>query len=519
MKHLLQRLLSENNYRLNEYDVSLHLLSHPDYPSIKSLTDTLDYFKVENAAFQMDPSLMANLPKVFIAETKKNDYYEIVLIKIKNESIRVINDRGELTRTSKQHFKDIWNGKAVAVEPLQLGIFKARSTSWLIPLLLVTFVLCFQLLNYNFFALIGTITLLIGFAITFLILLDEYRETPPILNKLCKVITENSSCLEVTKDARAKILKKFSLGDLSGILLSYLLLTQTFIGWNPLLGLVMTFFILLMVLYSLYLQFFLIRKWCVLCLAISCLFLIYSTICIIALIDQPKIFQLSYFLKFGSIMCGISYLWYVASNLYRRNNNLVKIEREYLQLKRNVQTFSILLSNERKITAFSQEAQNITFGNAKAEIEILAITNPLCGYCKEAFYEYKKLLSRTGELIKLNFIFNVANNQDSNAWIISNLIIALYRQEGSEKCWAAIEEWFHSRNIDAWLTKYERVPVPNQTSLHFQWCKENKIYHTPATVLDGHLYPTTYAVSDFALLVEDYLANKRSKLQDDILKD
>lgn len=518
MKLLLERLLSENNYRLDEHDVSLQLLSHPDYPSIKSITDTLDYFKVENAALQIDSSLLGHLPEVFIAETKENDFTEMVLVKVKKESIRVVNDRGEFTRTSKQHFKDIWNGKAVAVEPLPHRLFKTRFPG-LVPLLLVTFVLCFQLLDYNFFALTGNVTLLLGFAITFLILLDEYREMPPMLNKLCKAINENSNCLEVAKDARGKIFKKFSLGDLSGVLLSSLLLTQTIVGWNPSLGLVMIFFILPVLLYSLYLQFFLIKKWCVLCLAISCLFLLYSAICFIALIGQPKIFQLSYFLKFGVILVGISYLWFVASNLFRRNNELSKTESAFFQFKRNARTFSILLSHEQKITALGQDAPHITFGNAKAEIAFMAITNPLCGYCKDAFYEYKKLLDHTGELIKLDFIFNVANREDSNAWIISNQMIALYRQEGSEKCWVAMEEWFHSRNIDAWLTKYQRVAVTNQTSLHIQWCAENKIYHTPATVLDGHLYPTTYAVGDFALLAEDYLANKRSKLQDDILKD
>lgn len=510
MKLLLESLLYENNYRLNQDDVFLHLLSHPDYPSMKSITDTLDYFKIENAAFQVDAALLTQLPKVFITETQKNDYFETILVKKNKHSIKVLNENGKYTTTSIERFKNIWGGKVIAVEPLPFSLSKITSTR-LIPLSLVVFVLCFQLFDYNFFALVSTVILLVCFAITLLTMSARHSEMQPAFNKVCKTITGNNNCLAVAKDMRAQIFGRFDLSDLSGVLLSSLLVMQFIAGWNPLLGLVITVFTVPVIFYSLYLQHFVLKKWCLLCLAISGLLIMYSAICAIALIYEYQRFQLLYFLKFGFVMSGVAYLWYVIGNLSKKNDELSKSERAYLQFKRNAETFSILHSNEPKITMLSENAAQITFGNTNAEIVIQAITNPLCGFWQGAFYQYKKLLANGQSLFKVNFIFNVATREDSNAWLISNLMIAIYKQEGAAKCWNAIDEWFESRNLDAWLSKYKQTAIlTDETLSHNQWCADNKIYHTPATVLDGHLYPRMYMVSDFELLAVDYLTNEAS---------
>ena len=54
--------LRKSGYRLNAQDFHAHLLSNPTYPSIKSVTDTLDYFGVSNMAAMIPRNSILELP-------------------------------------------------------------------------------------------------------------------------------------------------------------------------------------------------------------------------------------------------------------------------------------------------------------------------------------------------------------------------------------------------------------------------------------------------------------------------
>ena len=64
---ILQSYLKKEGYSINLDDFKLQLLSNPSYPSVKSITDTLDYFGVENIAANVPKDALNQLPNFFLA--------------------------------------------------------------------------------------------------------------------------------------------------------------------------------------------------------------------------------------------------------------------------------------------------------------------------------------------------------------------------------------------------------------------------------------------------------------------
>ena len=408
------------------------------------------------------------------------------------------------------------------IEPLPTKPFTHGKT--LLPILLFfgLLIISLQWIDYQLGAFASLITLLFGFAVSLFIVLEEYGNTAPIIKKVCKAFSESSSCTEVSKSEHGKIFKTAGLSDLSAIFFSSLLLTQILVGWHPMLGVGLSIVILPVILYSLYLQAFVLKNWCLLCFGIIASLLIYVGVNLLSLFNHPESFELSYFLKFIFILSSVLVIWTTLLPYYKKYTSLTKSERDYLLFKRNIDTFSSLLAHEDQVAPIGKAITPLTFGDPVAPIELVAITNPLCGFCQEAFSEYKKLLDQAGTLIKLNIVFNVAHREGSDAVYIAERLVSIYHDEGKDKAWDALDYWFTSRNLEAWKKKYktEKSKYLHVVNSHYAWCKENKIYYTPATIVDGQLYPKAYQVSEFALVAQDYLDRKiSSHAVHDILKD
>lgn len=69
---ILQNYLKKENYNIDRNDFKLQLLSNQSYPSVKSITDTLDYFNIENIAINVPKDALDQLPDFFLAILNNN---------------------------------------------------------------------------------------------------------------------------------------------------------------------------------------------------------------------------------------------------------------------------------------------------------------------------------------------------------------------------------------------------------------------------------------------------------------
>ena len=90
--------------RVSSYYFRELLQTHPDYPSLLSITDTLNQLNIEHAAIQIEKEQLLEVPVPFLAHIQGNGGEWVM-----------INNRDKLD-TQFPHFFDRWNGIVLAAE-------------------------------------------------------------------------------------------------------------------------------------------------------------------------------------------------------------------------------------------------------------------------------------------------------------------------------------------------------------------------------------------------------------------
>ena len=152
-----------------------------------------------------------------------------------------------------------------------------------------------------------------------------------------------------------------------------------------------------------------------------------------------------------------------------------------------------------------------------SNFKIIAVTNPLCAYCKSAFNNYEKILKRYGERLSLEIVFNVYTEDIENEGVkISLKFIEAYKNKGQNEALNIHKHWFESKDYKALENKfgsdinYNHLSKLNQ---HKEWCLKNNINYTPATIVNNHLFPKQYQLEDLLYLAEDLITENEKVTQ------
>ena len=77
----LFQYLEKENITIDKNEFEIQIQSHPDYPSLLTISDTLSFFNIDNGAMRIDVSEIVLLPDCFIAllseEVKEPQMYFI----------------------------------------------------------------------------------------------------------------------------------------------------------------------------------------------------------------------------------------------------------------------------------------------------------------------------------------------------------------------------------------------------------------------------------------------------------
>ena len=503
---ILANYLRRQDYNLSIKDLNLQLLSNPDYPSVKSITDTLDYFGIENIAANIPKDALTQLPHFFLAIINKSNSTAIAQVDVKQKNVHLFDSNGHKDKLPVSKFKDIWNGTIIAIEKNTVES-KVNSKSILkipaIPLILIAF---FSLLNniihFNIFGLIYTIVAVIGLIISYFIVRENIGIFTQSTAKICNSATENTSCGQVINSNHSKLFGVISLSDLVVTYFLSLLLIVSIIGYNASFFLALSLLATPIIFYTIYQQAFAIKKWCPLCLAVAVIVLGQTVLSIIT--NDVFLLDTKYSLT-GLFVFGLTYIsWLHIKSLFIESIRLNREATEHLKFKRNLKLFNTLLKEHPINEPIPINQNSLLFGNPKAKLTINAITNPMCGHCTKAFKSYSKLLQRHPEDVKLNIIFNVPfENLEHASSQIAQRIIELY-QDSESSAFLALKKWFEIRDLKQWQTKYG---LPNEdTKLtvlkeHKNICTANTINYTPATIINNYRFPKSYNIEDISFFI------------------
>jgi uncharacterized membrane protein len=514
MINLVNKYLISNFYLNTKEEFEESFLSHPNYPSVFAITDSLDMLSIENIAIKVPKEQLGELPNSFLAIFNG----ELVLVAKDEKEIVVENEKGIKSNLTIDNFCKDWEGIIIAIEPNQIISSGVKSNTkrlfYCIPIVaLIALSIAYN--NYSFSSALQLFTSLIGVFISVLIVQEKFGMKNEIVSKFCS-INPNTSCDSVIQSGKGKINKWMSFTDLPLLFFS---INMVSILLNPaysskLIGL-LSIASFPVIAYSIWLQKFKINKWCLLCLLVSALLILQGLVGYY--LDQPLLTKAifnDFSYLFSIITC--TSLWLL---IKPELESKFKTESEVKELKKFKRSYTVFdfLSKKVLVNEGFEKLQGLQFGNPKSTIALTIILSPSCGHCHKAFEEAIHLLHKYPEKVFLNVLFNINPENNDNPYkpVVENLLAI--NNESPETIEEAITDWhIHKIGLELWTKKWGQktvsMKVNQQMQQQYDWCLENEFNYTPVKIVNGKLFPNEYNITELKYFLNDF-SNERESIE------
>ena len=507
MLKLVQKFLQINKYSEVKNEFKDLFLSHPNYPSLFAITDSLDLLSVENAAVRVSKEQIENLPSNFLAYFKD----ELTFVERTKEFVRIDTNKKTGQKISYDNFLLDWNGVIVAIEPNNVVArdnFKSeyKDVKFFMPLLIL-FGFSFFYNTYSVFSLVFLITSLLGLIVSVFIVQEKLGFKTNIISKFCN-LTTNTSCSSVINfDSNTN--KWINFSDLPLIFFgsSFLAIllrpldSTIFIGFLSLLAIPI-------IVTSIWIQKFEIQKWCVMCLVVS--FLIFSQSIIWFSSDWFTLsFSLTSIFPFLFALVLLTSAWLLIKPVVR---NVLNSDNNVKELKKFKRNYSLLNFLSKKIPNANglEDLRGLNFGNRNAGVKLSIILSPSCGHCHKTFQEAFDLVLKFPDRIFLNILFNVNTENAENPYkIVVERLLTINRATPG-KIVEAISDWHIKKmELKKWFKKWHTEPVSmminQEIQKQYEWCSKNNFNYTPVKIVNEKIYPEQYELSELKYFLNDFV--------------
>ncbi len=507
MLHILKKYLILNRY-YNQKDLFEDtFLSHPNYPSLYSVTDSLSYLSIENIALKIPKEQFVELPEFFLAIFKG----ELVLIKKTKSFVLTENQKGIKQRLSTNEFLKDWNQIIVVIESnsqINKSQFNSFSkwVSYLLPVALLVF-LSVSLCDFSglSFSLLGlTIT---GLLVSVLILQEKFGVKTEIGSKLCNV-SAKASCESVIKSNKGEIIKGLNFFDLPILFfgINFLALLLDPIHSSSLI-VILSLVSIPFLGYSVWLQKVSLKKWCFLCLVVSLVIMVQG----ILIFLYPQSFNnLNFRNSLSYIQSSILIItsWFFIRPIFEKSIQLKNELNVYKRLKRNFKVFKSFSKKVEVLEGF-EKLKGIQYGDSKAPVRLTLFLSPSCGHCHKAFQDAMDLFEKNKNNIYINILFNVNPENSSNQYLSVVGTLLTLNSSNEKLAKEALSDWhINNMNLIDWQKKWQ-VPsfdmiANNQLMRQYEWCLANKFNFTPVKIVNDELFPNEFDLSDIKYFLNDF---------------
>ncbi len=515
MVNIIYKLLKKYGIDVSYNFLESRIISQPDYPSLVSVTDTLDELKIEYSA-------------VIVDKNKVNDLNYPIIIHTFNEGItdfKYIEKASELEE-NKTLFAQ-WAGIALLIDNVNKienkeheRILNNEKHKYLIRVINVcilnTILLTIGIMGFSLYNFLTYLLSILGVFVCALIVLHEMGKDYGITEQLCSADGAHG-CDKILKSKISILNSNYGLGDIGfvyfigQIIFKILCLVTKYdctLYWNLICAIsVLGSFA------SIYYQWKIVKSWCRMCLIVIAIVwfqFFFSFLGIYNMktygIEKIENNFISLVLLITSFIIPI-YLWYLIKPLILRIDEKKKINNNMLKWKRDPDLFLHHLYAQPKIDTTLWDDELI-FGNKNAPIQIMVICNPYCGPCAKSHKHIEELLQLYSEKLCIIVRFSVSslNKNDKKLIAVENILNACHREHTEESpCIHPLNSWFEKMNIDEFAKLYklnkERKDFTPLLIKHEQWCKEIMITHTPTFYINGYELKIPYSLNDLKLLI------------------
>lgn len=519
MMSLVQKYLEINQFSNLKTDFEDLFLSHPNYPSVFAITDSLDALSIENVAIKVPKEQLLELPDSFLAIFNE----DLVLVSKTSASISIETKAGEKQNVSFNEFLTDWTGIIIAIESNENTVTEKLkvNSKWLkysLPVLALIIVsTIYSTYSLNDFVLL--LLSVVGLLISVFIVQEKLGLKNQIASKFCNM-SANTSCDSVIKSHKGEINKWISFSDLPLVFFSVNVLSialqpndsSNVIGFLSLLSLPI-------IAYSIWVQKFQLKKWCLLCLIISFLIVFQG---IVWVIMEPPFLTIEFpdFFWYLSSLIIVASIWLGIKPVFENKIKAENTVNELKKFKRNFEVFNFLSKKISVVKGFNQ-LEGLQFGSNYADIKLTIIISPSCGHCHTVFQEALELVSKFPEKVFLNVLFNINPENDNNPYKVVVERILTINKNNREKAAEAISDWHIKKmELEAWKEKWLvdtiDMNVNHQIYRQYTWCLENEFNYTPVRIVNDRLFPAEYEVNELKYFLNDF-SDERKYLENDIL--
>lgn len=420
----------------------------------------------------------------------------------------------------KPVFFDQWTKVALLAEDRRSEVVKQasqRTRSKISYLLMqVSIVLMIVLLLFRFSVTSGLTYLIsalniLGMGISYYLVKLDFGYNNNVTNKFCN-INSKFSCNEILGSKGASIfnikwviigLAYFAANFLLSV--SILIFIKEYVVWL----FVFNCFPLLFVLYSIFYQWFVERKWCLLCLLIQGILV--SQFLLLLLVNSKMSFSTS---DKGSVfnaflIMGLTHLL----SLYIINFILIKKYQFVESTKIKFAAYKKALLNPYVFNHFSFGGKvidapdlGIFIGSPKASNRILLVSSPSCKYCSDYILDLLSLV-RSGHDIYVQILFLCHSLGSDGDEKVVNYFMNLQKQQGTAMLCDALYYWaFRKTDFNNYInmfplsgTAYDyKADIEKMAS----WCTGQNINSVPALFVNGQTLPYIYDIKDLKFTLQ-----------------
>lgn len=501
MKAIIKKYLKINNYDKKQNDFENLFLSHPNYPSLFAITDTLDMLSIENVAAKVPKEQFPELPNSFLAVF--ND--DITLVTKQNNEIAVEKEKEGKKKVSTDDFLNKWNGVVIAIEQgvklerKRLSLFKSKYVL-LVLILFSLFVIKMEQMN-GLISIFNFGIIVIGVLISVLIVDEKLNTLDGAISKICS-FSEKTSCDSVIKSKNAKITKWLDFSDLPILFFSVSALLIVIDESNLKLINFLSVLSLPIILYSIWLQQSKLKKWCVLCLGISSLLIMQAALFFI--VNQPLTWNL---LSITNVLLVMVPIWFFWKPILFKRVELQKKNIELIKFKRNYTVFKSLqkeIVNEQRLKTLTK----VEIGNKNASVNLTLILSPSCSFCHTAFENGLELVNSSLNKVRLTVFFNLNPDNKDNPYLSIVESILQINENMPEKIVEAISDWHIKKmSLEDWKEKWEQKKKDSNIVQiireQYEWCSDNNFNYTPVKLLNSKLFPGEYDIEEVKYFISE----------------
>jgi len=208
--------------KVTRSSIKEYLFSHPYYPTLKSVCDAFDKWKIENYALELNLEEMQGLNNSFIAHRNIASGQIVLVHKIDNSSVRYSVGDNTFIDEDIEIFSNTLSGAVIVFNPTKnsgqkdFALTKQNEIldSLIIPfsilgalLLIVGFVGASDSIidfSYSWKIPVLIFTKLFGLIVSMLLVLHELKVRNPFVDKICH-ISDNTDCNAVLNSDSSKI--------------------------------------------------------------------------------------------------------------------------------------------------------------------------------------------------------------------------------------------------------------------------------------------------------------------------